>query len=90
MEYPNPSKTDLPLGLVGLWPNFARVGAIGHFRTTAAHLNEHKQQLTATKQLIEKAQANGWTRQVEMNQTVQANLEAIIAGLEAPDDDSQA
>ncbi|EKU97002.1 site-specific recombinase XerD [Leptolyngbya sp. PCC 7375] len=61
-----------------------------HFRTTTAHLNDHKQQLEATKQLIQKAQANGWSRQVEMNQTVQANLEAIIAGLEAPDNDSQA
>lgn len=55
-----------------------------HFRTTADYLDLHKQQLEQTTQIIQKAQAHGWTRQVEMNQTVQANLKAIITGLEAP------
>ncbi|MEO0376404.1 MAG: tyrosine-type recombinase/integrase, partial [Cyanobacteria bacterium P01_A01_bin.17] len=54
-----------------------------HFRTTPEYLDHHRQQLDATRQLIQTAQANGWQRQLEMNQRIQTNLEAIIAGLEA-------
>lgn len=53
-----------------------------HFRTTTEHLPEHKKQLKQTEKLIEKAKANGWLRQVEMNETVKVNLESMIAGLE--------
>ncbi|MBW4648063.1 MAG: tyrosine-type recombinase/integrase [Kastovskya adunca ATA6-11-RM4] len=53
-----------------------------HFRTTSEYLSEHKKQLGQIERLIEKAQANGWVRQVEMNETVKNNLKKIIAGLE--------
>lgn len=53
-----------------------------HFRTTIEHLTEHKKQLKQTEKLIEKAKANGWVRQVEMNEAVSANLKNIIVGLE--------
>lgn len=61
-----------------------------HFRTTAEYLAEHKRQLAQTNKIIEKAQANGWLRQVEMNEKVKANLEKIISALEADLNDSQA
>jgi len=57
-----------------------------HFRTTPEYLEDHKKQLRQTKQIIEKAEANGWLRQVEMNKKVKANLEAMIATLEAKGD----
>ena len=59
-----------------------------HFRTTLEHLPEHKKQLKQTEKLIEKARANGWIRQVEMNESVKANLNNIIAGLEGKANDS--
>ncbi len=59
-----------------------------HFRTTAEYLAEHKQQLEQTERLIAKARANGWTRQVEMNEQVKVNLENIIRGLEGSDVDA--
>lgn len=58
-----------------------------HFRTSAEYLDEHRKELAQTERLIEKAQANGWLRQVEMNEKVKANLEAMIAGLEAKEDE---
>ncbi|MEO0828121.1 MAG: tyrosine-type recombinase/integrase [Cyanobacteria bacterium J06635_15] len=61
-----------------------------HFRTTTEHLSDHKEQLEQTKRLIQKAQANGWVGQIEMNEKVKANLERIIAGLEGQNDESQA
>ncbi len=57
-----------------------------HFRTTSEFLNEHKKQLEQTNQIMEKAAANGWQRQVEMNDKVKANLESIIASLELDDE----
>lgn len=33
--------------------------------------------------MIEKAVANGWQRQVEMNEQIKTNLENIILGLES-------
>jgi integrase/recombinase XerD len=59
-----------------------------HFRTTAEYLAEHKQQLEQTNQIIEKAKANGWLRQVEMNEKLKANLEKIISTLEVDSNDS--
>ncbi|WP_392534310.1 tyrosine-type recombinase/integrase [Nostoc sp. C117] len=58
-----------------------------HFRTTTEYLLEHKQQLEQANQIIQKAEANGWVRQVEMNQKVKSNLEKIIARLEADSND---
>ena len=56
-----------------------------HFRTSSEYLQEHKQQLEQTEKIIEKARANGWLRQEEMNEKVKANLENIIRGLESDD-----
>lgn len=53
-----------------------------HFRTTAEHLEDHREQLVQTERLIDKARTNGWDRQVEMNEVTKQNLENIIAGLE--------
>ncbi|BAZ48752.1 integrase family protein [Nostoc sp. NIES-4103] len=58
-----------------------------HFRTTAEYLSEHRQQLEQTNQIIQKAEANGWMRQVEMNQKVKSNLEKIITALEVESND---
>ncbi|MBD2164962.1 tyrosine-type recombinase/integrase [Calothrix membranacea FACHB-236] len=59
-----------------------------HFRTTTVFLDDHKKQLEQTKRIIETAKANGWQRQVEMNEKVQENLERIIASLEVKEDDA--
>ncbi|MBL1178656.1 MAG: tyrosine-type recombinase/integrase [Pantanalinema sp. GBBB05] len=61
-----------------------------HFRTTIEHLPEHKKQLQQTERLIDRAKANGWTRQLEMNEKVKTSLESIITGLEGKTDDSKA
>jgi hypothetical protein len=53
-----------------------------HFRTTLEFLNQHKAQLHQTEQLLEKAKANGWQRQIEMNERVVRNLRNIINKLE--------
>ncbi len=59
-----------------------------HFRTTAEYLSEHKQQLEQTNQILEKAEINGWVRQIEMNQKVKSNLEKIISALEVDSNDN--
>lgn len=53
-----------------------------HFRTTAEFLSEHKKELEQTERILEKAKANGWVRQIEMNEKVAENLHKIIEGLE--------
>ena len=53
-----------------------------HFRTTIEFLDQHKQQLEVTEKIIEKAKDNNWTRQIEMNEKVAANLRNIINTLE--------
>lgn len=58
-----------------------------HFRNSTEYLEEHKKELVQTEQLIEKAKANGWIRQVEMNEKVKANLKSMIAGLEGSSDE---
>ncbi len=61
-----------------------------HFRTTDEHLPEHRKQLEQTEQIIEKAKANNWQRQVEMNEKVKVNLINIIEGLEKSNDETPA
>lgn len=56
-----------------------------HFRTTSEFLSEHQVQLEQTEKIIEKAQANGWHRQMEMNEKVATNLRSIIKSLEEQD-----
>lgn len=55
----------------------------GDFRTTIEFLDQHKEQLEQTEKIISKALANGWQRQVEMNEQVKTNLKNIISSLEA-------
>jgi hypothetical protein len=52
------------------------------FRTTIEYLDQHKQHLERTNQVLEIAQANGWERQIQVNQDVKHSLEKIIATLE--------
>ena len=61
-----------------------------HFRTTIEHLPGLKKQLRETEKLTEKAKANGWMRQVEMNETVKTNLESMITAVEGKANDSPA
>lgn len=58
----------------------------GHFRTSKEFLAVHKQELENVNKVIEKAKANGWERQLEMNQKVKQNLDKIISSLELPND----
>ncbi len=53
------------------------------FRTTLEFLSQHEAQLEQTQSLIERAKANGWQRQAEMNQEVATNLTHIITSLKA-------
>jgi len=53
-----------------------------HFRTDGSFLPQHKVQLQETQQLIQVARANGWKRQVEMNERVKVNLTRMITALE--------
>ena len=59
-----------------------------HFRTDASFLQQHQTQLAETQQLLQVARANGWQRQIEMNEKVMINLEQIIATLEEPEHDT--
>lgn len=54
----------------------------GDFRTTKEFLSIHKEELAQTEKVIEKAKANDWQRQVEMNEQVKKNLKNIIQALE--------
>lgn len=53
-----------------------------HFRTTIEHLETHKKQLENTEKIIENAKAQGWERQLGINQPLAENLRNIICGLE--------
>lgn len=53
-----------------------------HFRTSKTYLDEHKTQLQQTREVINTAERNGWSRIVEMNSDVACNLEKIINSLE--------
>lgn len=54
-----------------------------HFRTTSEFLDHHKEQLRRAEDIIHQAKAQGWQRQVEMNEVVAQNLKNIIAALES-------
>jgi hypothetical protein len=53
------------------------------FVTTAEFLPQHHAQRRTTLQIISAAEANGHARVAEMNRQVAANLDKIIAALEA-------
>ena len=53
-----------------------------HFRTDVSFLEIHKAELHETERVIAKAKANGWARQIEMNEQKRANLFNIITSLE--------
>ena len=50
----------------------------GDFRTTLEFLEQHKEHLERTKKVLEVAEANGWQRQIQVNQDVKKSLENII------------
>ena len=54
-----------------------------HFRTDATFLDVHRAELRETEQIIGKAEANGWIRQVEMNTRKRTSLVNIVTALEA-------
>jgi integrase/recombinase XerD len=54
-----------------------------HFRTDATFLEVHRAELRETEQIIGKAEANGWTRQIEMNARKRTSLVNIVSALEA-------
>ncbi len=53
-----------------------------HFRTDISFLETHKAELRETERVIAKATANGWARQIEMNERKRNNLVNIITSLE--------
>ena len=53
-----------------------------HFRTDASFLDVHRAELRDTERVITKASANGWTRQIEMNERKRNNLVNIVTSLE--------
>jgi ferredoxin len=58
----------------------------GDFRTTIEFLDQHRQQLERTHQVLAVAQTNNWERQIQVNQDVKVSLEKIITTLEADRD----
>jgi integrase/recombinase XerD len=54
----------------------------GDFRTTVEFLDRHKEQLERTNKVLEVAKANGWQRQIQVNEEVKKSLENIINTLE--------
>lgn len=59
----------------------------GDFRTTIEFLDQHKEHLERTKKVLEVAEANGWQRQIQVNQDVKKSLENIINTLEGDADE---
>jgi hypothetical protein len=59
------------------------------FVTTAEFLPQHHAQRRQTLQIISAAEANGHARVAEMNRQVAANLDKIIAALQARSRDSK-
>ena len=59
------------------------------FLTTAEFLPQHHAQRQQTLQIITAAEANGHARLAEMNRQVAANLDNIIAALEADGQDGK-
>jgi len=56
-----------------------------HFGTSSKYLAALNEQLVQTEGILETARAQGWTRQVEMNERVRHNLLTVIASLESDD-----
>ena len=54
-----------------------------HFRTDATFLEVHRTELRDTEQILSKAEANGWVRQLEMNRRKHTSLVSIVTALEA-------
>jgi hypothetical protein len=52
------------------------------FLTTKEFLPEHRRQLDETRKVIARAEERGQQRVVEMNRTVETNLNRIILSLE--------
>ena len=69
--------------LKGACPHANACLTCADFRTTKEFLAVHREELVRTEAVINKAQANGWGRQVEMNQRIKTNLENLIQSLEA-------
>ena len=76
-----PNGTCVPV-VAGSCPHANACLTCTHFGTTSEFLGEHKKQLEQTNQIIEKAVANRWQRQVEMNEKIKENQERIVASLE--------
>lgn len=55
------------------------------FRTDASFLPQHREQLAATKRLVQISRERGWQRQAEMNERVEVNLIKIIGRIESED-----
>lgn len=54
----------------------------GDFRTTVEFIEQHKEQRKRTKKVLEKALANNWHRQIQVNEDVIKSLDNIINALE--------
>ena len=54
-----------------------------HFRTDHIFLEVHRAELRETEQILGKAEANGWIRQIEMNGCKRTSLINIVTALEA-------
>lgn len=59
-----------------------------NFRTDHRYLPQHRDQLAKTENIIATCKANGWQRQLEMNESVKSSLVKIIEPLEASGHDA--
>jgi hypothetical protein len=86
------AKQTLPNGYCGLplqqsCPHPNACLTCDSFLTTGEFLDQHRDQLMRTEQLIAQARADSRQRLVEMNEPIRLNLIRIIEGLEALEDD---
>ena len=66
----------------GACPHANACFTCAHWRTDPRYLPVLREQLAQTGGLLAKARANGWTRQLEMNEQVERNLATVIVKLE--------
>lgn len=59
-----------------------------NFRTDHRYLPQHREQLAKTEKIIATCKANGWQRQLEMNESVKSSLVKIIEPLEVSGNDA--
>ncbi|PID42045.1 MAG: hypothetical protein CSB48_12325 [Proteobacteria bacterium] len=59
-----------------------------NFRTDHRYLPQHREQLAKTEKIIATCKANGWQRQLEMNESVKSSLIRIIEPLEVSGHDA--